>query len=85
VIEAQGFGVPVITSNRSCLPEIVGDSGILIDPEDPAALAEAMHRLIDDGKMHIELVKKALDNSRQFSWRTAADQPIQVYRSVLGY
>ena len=48
VLEAMTVGVPVVASNRGALPEVVGDAGLLVEPDQPEALADAMARLLDD-------------------------------------
>lgn len=82
VIEAQHFGIPVITSNRSCLPEVVGASGMLIDPEDPVEISEAMHQLVEDSNLHQRLSDAGKRNAQRFSWKNTAAETIKVYRAL---
>src|SRR5207247_4853583 len=51
VLEAMTLGVPVIAANRGALPEVLGDAGLVVDPEQPAQLASALERMIDDGAL----------------------------------
>jgi glycosyltransferase involved in cell wall biosynthesis len=71
-LEAMACGTPVIASNRTSLPEVVGDAGMLVDPTDPEALLRALEQVNDEG-VHKELVHRGLDRAQSFSWeRTAA-------------
>lgn len=72
-LEAMQLGTPVICSDRTSLPEVVGDAGILTDPEDYAGTAEKMLKLQQDPALQQELVQKGSLNIRRFSWdsRTA--------------
>ncbi len=82
-LEAMCCGVPVITSNVSSLPEVVGDAGILIDPLDVDGLTDQMRRLIDDQGLCQHLASAALIRSQQFSWAKCAESTMQVYRAAL--
>ncbi|QQE66079.1 hypothetical protein GFS31_27750 [Leptolyngbya sp. BL0902] len=79
-LEAMQCGVPVITSNTSSLPEVVGDAGIMIDPKDEDALCQAMLALINNQTLRTELSHKGLDRAKQFSWAKCAEQTVNVYR-----
>jgi glycosyltransferase involved in cell wall biosynthesis len=82
-LEAMASAVPVISSKVSSLPEVVGDSGILIDPSDAFALAQAMVQMVDDSEFRNCLAVKALERSRLFSWERCAEQTAAAYRQVL--
>ncbi|MDO8654026.1 MAG: glycosyltransferase family 1 protein [Undibacterium sp.] len=82
-LEAMASAVPVISSNVSSLPEVVGDSGVLIDPNDAQALAQAMAEMIEDTVFRNQLAQKALERSRLFSWNSCVSQTIAAYRQVL--
>ncbi len=82
-LEAMASGVPVISSNVSSIPEVVGDSGVLIDPHDTDALTNAMLRMIEDAPYRNQLAQKALTRSQLFSWRNCVEKTIAVYRQVL--
>ncbi len=81
-LEAMACGTPVIVSNVSSLPEVVGDAGILISPEDIEGLTVAMWRVLTDEKMRRELREKGLKRARVFSWERAARETLAVYRQV---
>lgn len=84
-LEAMACGTPVITSNTSSLPEVVGDAGMLVDPRSADELADAMQRVLSDGELRTEMRTKGLERARQFSWQKAAKETVSVYeRSVTG-
>ena len=72
LIEAQSCGTPVIASNRSALPEVAGDGAILIDPQNAAAIADAMEKVWTDEALAQDLSRRALKNAERFSWDRAA-------------
>ncbi len=72
VAEAMASGVPVVTSDRSSLPEVVGDAGLLVRPEDPSLLAGALRHLLEDPSRRRELALRGLERVRAFRWETAA-------------
>ncbi len=67
-LEAMASGTPVITSNVSSLPEVVGDAAVLIDPLQPDAIADAMRRVLTDAALRDDLRQRGLVRARQFSW-----------------
>jgi glycosyltransferase involved in cell wall biosynthesis len=83
-LEAMACGTPVITSNTSSLPEVVGDAGLLVDPYDVAAIAEAMARLFSDDRLAKELRERGLTRAPGFTWEQVG-RPIQrAVRQALG-
>ncbi len=81
-LEAMKCGTPVITGNRTSLPEVVGDAGILIDPFDVDAIAAAIERLVDDSDLRELLRVKGLARARLFDWRQTAQRTLDVYKQV---
>jgi glycosyltransferase involved in cell wall biosynthesis len=81
-LEAMTCGAPVIVSNTSSLPEVVGDAAVLIDPHDMDGLTVAMWRLLQDEELRQELICKGLKRAKQFSWKRAAEQTLEVYHKV---
>ncbi|MCL5264950.1 MAG: glycosyltransferase family 4 protein [Chloroflexi bacterium] len=81
-LEAMACGAPVVASNSSSLPEVLGDAGLLVDPTSVDELAEAMLRALTDNALNQEMRKKGLERARAFSWIEAARQTAQVYRSL---
>jgi glycosyltransferase involved in cell wall biosynthesis len=84
VVEAMASGVPVITSNTSSLGEIAGDAAETIDPTSTGALADAIVRLGTDPELRIDLARRGLARSREFSWAQTAKEMLAVYHRVAG-
>ncbi len=82
-LEAMQCGIPVITSNTSSLPEVVGDAGIMIDPKDENALCQAMLYLLNDSTLRQQLEEKSLERSQQFSWAKCANDTVEIYKKIL--
>ncbi len=82
-LEAMACGTPTIVSNISSLPEVVGDAALLVNPADNEEIAVAMHRLLTDDLLHAELREKGLQRAACFSWETAAQSTLDVYRKAL--
>ncbi|MFN8378438.1 MAG: glycosyltransferase family 1 protein [Anaerolineae bacterium] len=72
VVEAMGCGTPVLASNTSSLPELVGDNGVLVDPLDEAAIAAGMSRLSDDTVLRARLASNGPAQAARFTWETGA-------------
>jgi glycosyltransferase involved in cell wall biosynthesis len=79
LVEAMACGVPCITSNIHSPPEVVGDSGILVDPYNVTEISDAMIKLGKDEKLRSELSQKALVRSKDFSWKINATSLLQLY------
>jgi glycosyltransferase involved in cell wall biosynthesis len=84
VVEAMAAGTPVVTSDASSLPEIAGDAALLVDPTDATALSEAMRRLLEDGELRMELIRRGRAWVERFSLKNHGDQLLALYRRVLG-
>jgi len=82
-LEAMACGCPVVTSNTSALPEVVGDAGIMVDPYDSDGLAQAMARVLTDKNLREEMVRKGFEQARKFSWEETARKTQEVYNKVL--
>ncbi len=81
-LEAMACGCPVITSNTSSLPEVVGDAGMMVDPYDVDEIANAMKRVLLDENLREEMIKKGLERAKKFRWENCADETIRVYEFV---
>ncbi len=81
-LEAQAAGIPVISSNRSSLPEVLGDGAILLNPADVGAWAEAAIKIIEESTVREELIGKGSDNAAGFTWERTARETRAVYQSV---
>jgi glycosyltransferase involved in cell wall biosynthesis len=82
-LEAMASGTPVVTSNVSSLPEVVGDAAILVDPYDPDSIAEGMKLALSDGGLREGLVARGLAKVREYSWERSAAQIREVYEEVM--
>lgn len=83
-LEAMACGTPVIVSNVSSLPEIVGDSGLQVDPEDVEGLAETLVRLLADEELRLKLGQMGLQRAACFSWERTARETLSVYQRAVG-
>ena len=82
-LEAMASGTPVITSNLSSLPEVVGDAAMLIDPYQPDAIAGAMRRVLQDERLRDDLRERGLARVREFSWGRSVKRVREIYDEVL--
>jgi glycosyltransferase involved in cell wall biosynthesis len=82
-LEALACGVPVVGSNASSVPEIVGDAGILVDPQDARAMAGALIAVCTEDALHAELSERALKRAARFSWERCARETVAAYESVV--
>ena len=79
-LEAMACGTPVVVSNVSSLPEVVGDAALLIDPNNEEELAVALHRLLTDDGLRASLRAKGLARAHTFTWERAAEETLAVYQ-----
>ena len=82
-LEAMASGTPVITSNVSSLPEVVGDAALLVDPHDAAAIADAMRRVLSDASLREDLKRRGLVRAGDFSWERSVRRVHEIYTEVL--
>ncbi len=82
VLEAMACGVPVVASNASSLPDVVGDAGLLFPPTDADALSSQLARLLQDAACRDDLRGKSLARAAQFSWDRTARDTLAVYERV---
>jgi glycosyltransferase involved in cell wall biosynthesis len=83
VLEAQACGTPLLCSTTSSLPEVAGEGGLLVDPQDTDAIAAGLVRLLDDTELRRSLIARGFDNLLRFSWDTAAEQVKTLIETVL--
>ena len=83
-LEAMSYGCPVIVSNVSSLPEVVGEAGILVDPNNAGEITEAINKVIRDNKTREEMIKKGLKQAAKFSWEKCARETLKVIEEVGG-
>lgn len=82
VLEAMAAGCPVLSSNRSSLPEVVGDAGILVDPFNIEEVANKMYELLTDENLRKKYIKRGLVRAKQFSWENVVKRLIQIYSNL---
>lgn len=83
-LEAMACGTPVVASERGSLPEVVGDAGLLVNPDDPASIAAGLHRVLTDADLPDLLRRRGLERVRLFTWQETARQTLAIYHTILG-
>ena len=81
-LEAMACGTPLIASNASSLPEIVGDAGIMVNPKNINGLAETIHKVLTDKELRKKMIRKGLKRASLFSWRTSAEETLRICEAV---
>jgi glycosyltransferase involved in cell wall biosynthesis len=81
-LEAMACGAPVIASNASALPEVVGDAAVLVDPSSSEELYYAMRQVLHDDGLRLKLRKQSLERAKLFSWERTAEETLAVYQEV---
>ncbi len=82
-LEAQALGVPVISSNSSSLPEVLGESALYFDPKKPEAIAQAMEKILTDTKLRTELIEKGRENVKRFSFQRMSQEILDIYAKIV--
>ncbi len=82
-LEAMACGAPVVCSNTSSLPEVVGDAALMIDPHNSDEIANAIERIIINPNLSSELHAKGIAQAKKFSWARAARETLAVYKRVM--
>lgn len=84
VLEAMAWGVPVLTSTRSSLPEVAGDAALLVDPEETEEIAEGLLRLAGDAGLREALASRGRERARRYTWQAACERTWAVYCELAG-
>ncbi len=79
-LEAMQFGLPVVATNNSSLPEVVGDAGLYCEPQNPKSLSKALEEVLTNPGLRAKLSKKATDRAKLFSWDKMAKETYEVYK-----
>jgi glycosyltransferase involved in cell wall biosynthesis len=82
VAQAMAAGVPVITSNTSCLPEVAGDGALLVDPRSPAEIQSALEKLLTSPSLQQQLRTAGIARAQQYRWETCAQKSLDFFRRV---
>jgi glycosyltransferase involved in cell wall biosynthesis len=83
-LEAMACGTPVVCSDRGSLKEVVGDAAVIVDPEDPKAIAEGMECILTNTGLRETLIARGIERAKQFSWATTAEGVLKVYHEIVG-
>jgi len=83
LVEAMAHGVPVLTSNNSSMPEVAGDAGLLVDPEDVVSIAEGLNQLITNKELRSRLAARAKISAARFSWDESAELILAVFENAI--
>jgi glycosyltransferase involved in cell wall biosynthesis len=83
-LEAMACGTPVAVADRASLPEVVGEAGLLVNPDDPDGIARALARVLTDEPLRARMQELGLAQAGRFTWERAARATLAVYREVMG-
>jgi glycosyltransferase involved in cell wall biosynthesis len=84
VLDAMARGVPVLTSDKSALPEVAGDAALLVDPLSVDSIEEGLKKLIENDSLRAQLSQRGTERAKQFGWEKAVGETWQVYRELVG-
>ncbi len=83
ILEAQASGTPVVASRVGSIPEIAGDTAVLVDDRQPTAFAEAVDEVLASGTRRLGLIEAGYRNTRRFNWTTTAEHLVDLYRLAI--
>lgn len=81
-LEAMAHGTPVVTSNTSSLPEVVGDAAVLVNPDNVFEITRALRRVLLDQSLREKMKERGYEQARRFSWEASVRRILEVYREV---
>ncbi len=81
-LEAMASGVPVVVSNISSLPEVVGDAGRLVDPNSVDSIANGLLEVLMDNNLRQQMIAKGLERAKQFTWENTAKKTLEVFKTL---
>ena len=82
ILEAMACGTPVVTGNVSAMPEVAGKGAILVDPQEPQKIADALLRLENDATLYQQQVNYSLERVKLFSWKHTAEEYVKIYHCI---
>ncbi|MFA5124313.1 MAG: glycosyltransferase family 1 protein [Patescibacteria group bacterium] len=82
-LEAQSYGLPVVSSNASCLPEVLDDSAAYFDPQSSKSMADKIVSVLADADLRQQLIDRARENIKRFSWQRMAEETVVLYDSIV--
>jgi glycosyltransferase involved in cell wall biosynthesis len=80
ILEAMACGAPVISSNNSSIPEVAGDASVLIDPNRPCEIADALNAVLTDENLYNKLKTRGIARSKKFSWKKCAEETLKTLK-----
>ena len=83
VLEAMTIGVPVVSSNRGALPEVLGKAGLFIDPLNAVDLADAINRILTDSALMMQCIASGIEQARLFTWQASAEALCAAYQKAI--
>jgi glycosyltransferase involved in cell wall biosynthesis len=83
-LEAMACGTPVVASRSSSLPEVIGDAGLMVSPDDPTVLAGTIRKVLNDQDLRQDLIERGVSQAQKFTWRRTGRRLLALYRSLLG-
>ena len=81
IVEGMSYGIPVITSNVSCMPEVAANAAVLVNPNDANEIANAMNELIENESLRIQLIEKGKLRAKDFDWNISAKKVVDIIQS----
>ena len=82
VLEAMQCGTPVVVSNTSSLPEVVGQAGVMVDPTDDDSIVESFSKICENVPLRLDLSKRSLERARMFGWGKCAQETVDFYKKI---
>ena len=82
-LEAQHCNCPVLVSNRGSLPEIVGEKGVTLDPDDIDGWSKTMDQVLRDGSLRLAMIEQGKEQAKKFSWEKTAVQTYKIYEGSI--
>ena len=83
ILEAMSYGIPVLGSNVTSIPEVVGDAGLLVDPHNPTEIAHKIYRIATDSHLNEKFSQAGLRRAKQFTWQAMAESTLNTYIKAL--
>jgi glycosyltransferase involved in cell wall biosynthesis len=82
ILEAMAYGTPVIGSNRTSIPEVIGEAGIIVDPDNAEQIADAILLLLKDEMLRLSYIQKGVEHAKNFSWQRTAELSLEAIMSI---
>ena len=82
ILEAMASGTPVVAANCTALPEVVGEAGMLVDPDNPDQAADALRQIVRGGAQREQMIALGSERARQYTWERTAQKTLEIYREA---